>query len=44
MNGIMPLADEIIIKTRVFNGRYQYRRWNVTRGQWVDPNWIDLGP
>lgn len=42
MSGIMPLADEIITKVRVNNGKLQYRRWNATRGYWVDPDWIDL--
>lgn len=32
MNGIMPLADVIIYKTRVYQGRNQYRRWNETQG------------
>lgn len=42
MNGIMPLADEIIFKTRIYQGRPQFRRWNATWGYWVDPDWIDL--
>ena len=41
MSGIMPLKDEIIVMTRVYNGRHQIRRWNATRGYWVDPEWID---
>lgn len=44
MGGIMPLADVIVIKTRICQGRYQYRRWNETRGYWVDPYWIDISP
>ena len=36
MNGIMPLADVIVMKTRL------YRRWNETQGYWVDPYWIDV--
>lgn len=24
------------------SGKIQYRRWNATRGYWVDPYWIDL--
>jgi len=39
-DGIMPYADEIETKWRVSLGRLQYRRWNVTRGYWVDPEWI----
>lgn len=44
MSGIMPLADEIEIITRIYHGRHQYRRWNVTQGYWVDPYWIDIAP
>lgn len=39
---ITPRADVIIYKTRIYQGREQYRRWNETRGYWVDPDWIDL--
>lgn len=39
---IEPRADVIVIKYRVVNGAYQYRRWNETRGYWVDPYWIDV--
>ncbi len=42
MDGIMPLADVIVVKTRIYQGKYQIRRWNETRGYWVDPYWIDL--
>lgn len=35
-------ADVIETKTRIYHGRQQYRRWNKTRGKWVDPAWIDL--
>ena len=41
MDGIMPLADVIVLKTRVNNGKLQYRHWNQTKGCWVDPYWID---
>lgn len=41
MSGIVPLADVIVIKKRVYQGRAQWRRWNETRGYWVDPAWID---
>ncbi len=44
MNGIMPLADVIVIKQRLYQGRLQYRRWNQTQGYWVDPYWIDMSP
>lgn len=39
---IMPFADVIIYKTRIFNGVNQYRRWNETKKCWVDPDWIDF--
>lgn len=39
---ISPRADIIETKTRIYQGRQQYRRWNRTRGYWVDPEWIDL--
>lgn len=44
MSGIMPCADVIIRKVRTYQGRLQYRRWNETRGYWVDPYWIDMSP
>ena len=37
-----PRADVIVLKTRQYKGKTQYRRWNETRGYWVDPNWIYL--
>ena len=42
MNDIMPLADVIVVKTRVYQGRYQYRRWNETWGYGVDTYWIEI--
>lgn len=39
---IMPCADVIVYKYRFESGKYQYRRWNETRGYWVDPYWIDV--
>lgn len=38
---ITPRADVIVVKTRYYKGKDQYRRWNETRGYWVDPDWID---
>ncbi|MCI9611983.1 MAG: hypothetical protein HFH33_08145 [Eubacterium sp.] len=35
-------ADVIVKKYRVFNGVLQYRRWNETRGYWVDKKWITM--
>ena len=35
-------ADVIVTKWRTYNGKTQYRRWNETRGYWVDPAWITL--
>ena len=40
--GIAPCADEIVTKFRAYNGKVQYRRWNQTRGYWVDKDWIDM--
>lgn len=34
--------DVIVKKYRVFNGVLQYRRWNETRGYWVDKKWITM--
>lgn len=42
MFDVMPLADVIITKYRVYGGKWQYRRWNDTKGIWVDPKWIDM--
>lgn len=38
---IVPYADVIVYKYRLNNGKFQYRRWNETRGYWVDPYWMD---
>lgn len=41
--GIAPCADEIVTKFRLIDGKkLQYRRWNQTRGYWVDKKWINL--
>ena len=41
--GVAPCADEIVMKFRIINGKkLQYRRWNQTRGYWVDKDWIDM--
>lgn len=40
--GIMPYADIIETKYRLNHGKAQYRRWNSTKGCWVDPEWMDL--
>lgn len=39
---IIPFADIIEYKYRTYFGVLQYRRWNATRGYWVDPYWINL--
>mgnify|MGYP001044728487 CR=1 FL=1 len=39
---ITPYADVIVFKTRIHNGKAQYRHWNETRGYWVEPDWIDM--
>lgn len=40
---ITPYADKIETKYRMKNGLLQYRRWNVTKGCWVDSDWITIG-
>ena len=40
--GVAPCADEIVTKFRAYNGKVLYRRWNQTRGYWVDKHWINL--
>ncbi len=35
-------GDQIEYRYRIYNGRQQYRRWNVTKKCWVDPKWIDV--
>lgn len=39
---ITPYADVIVKYYRMYDGLVQYRRWNETRGYWVDPYWIYL--
>lgn len=38
---ITPRADVIKRIYRISHGVLQYRRWNQTRGYWVDPEWIN---
>ena len=40
---IQPHADVIVTKYRAYEGKFQKRRWNETRGYWVDPYWITIG-
>lgn len=42
-SGIQPYADVIVTKYRAYQGKFQKRRWNETRGYWVDPYWITIG-
>lgn len=35
-------TDTIITKYRLYNDKIQYRRWNATKGVWVDPYWITV--
>lgn len=41
---IEPRADVIVFKYRYnpTTGDLQYRRWNETKGCWVDPEWISM--
>ena len=36
------IADKIVVKNREYNGKLQYRRWNETKGYWVDSHWINV--
>lgn len=40
---VVPTADKIVVKLRVYQGKKQYRHWNETRGYWVEPDWITYG-
>ena len=41
---IEPRADVIYWRFRTLDdGTIQKRRWNETRGYWVDPDWIYAG-
>lgn len=37
-------ADQIGWVYRRHNGWLQRRRWNYTKGYWVDKYWINVGP
>lgn len=40
---IEPRADVVYwIFRELTDGTIQKRRWNATRGYWVDPDWIDV--
>lgn len=40
---ITPRADQIYWRYRVLDdGTVQKRRWNATKGYWVDPHWITV--
>lgn len=39
---IQPRVDVIVYKYRLHNGVLQQRRWNETRGCWVDPEWTNV--
>ncbi|MCI5943100.1 MAG: hypothetical protein MRZ41_00175 [Eubacterium sp.] len=39
-----PYADVIYFVYRTYNGWVQRRRWNETRGYWVDPYWMNVKP
>lgn len=41
--GAQPYADVIVPKYRIYQDKLQKRRWNETRGYWVDPYWITIG-
>lgn len=33
---------ELVWRYRYYQGRYQKRRWNLTLGEWYDPDWINV--
>lgn len=36
-------SDDIIeYKFRFYNGTLQYRRWNATKGYWIDATWLNV--
>lgn len=37
-----PYADVVYYVYRTWNGWVQKRRWNETRGYWVDQYWINV--
>lgn len=39
---VEPRSDVIVTKFRILNDVIQYRRWNETKGVWVDNDWINL--
>mgnify|MGYP000313447463 CR=1 FL=1 len=39
---ITPYADVIVKIYRRYDNKLQYRRWNETRGYWVDSDWTDV--
>lgn len=34
--------DHIEYKFRFYNGVLQYRRWNATKGYWIDATWLNV--
>lgn len=34
-------SDTIEYVYRVYEGKLQYRRWNATKGYWIDATWLD---
>lgn len=34
--------DRIEYKFRYYNGVLQYRRWNATKGYWIDATWLNV--
>lgn len=35
-------TDVIVKKYRFHGNELQYRHWNQTRGEWVEPDWITI--
>lgn len=41
---IVPYADSIVTKYKLINAKLYYRRWNESKGYWVDSDWIPYNP
>lgn len=35
-------TDEIEYVYRFYNGVLQFRRWNATKGYWIDATWLNV--
>lgn len=35
-------SDHIEYYYRIYNGVLQFRRWNATKGYWIDATWLNV--